>query len=58
MKKTQAELCAVNMGEELRYMGTANVVRDIEFMTRTLEGDEALMFVRRAVFYFIAVTQV
>ncbi|TDL21518.1 hypothetical protein BD410DRAFT_829026 [Rickenella mellea] len=41
MKKTQAELCAANMGDSLRYMGTATVVRDIEFMTRLFDGEDA-----------------
>ncbi|KAJ7040599.1 hypothetical protein C8F04DRAFT_1032334 [Mycena alexandri] len=32
LKKSQAELCAKNMGDELKYMGTATVVRDMDFM--------------------------
>ena len=43
MKKAQAELCAKNMGDDLRYMGTATVVRDMDYMTRVLEGEDALM---------------
>ncbi|KAJ7187332.1 hypothetical protein C8R46DRAFT_1059501 [Mycena filopes] len=41
LKKGQAELCARNMGEELRYMGTATVVRDMDFMTRVFDGEDA-----------------
>ncbi|KLO10605.1 alpha/beta-hydrolase [Schizopora paradoxa] len=39
--ETQAKLCAENMGEELKYMGTANVVRDIDFMTTVFDGKNA-----------------
>ena len=41
--ETQAKLCAENMGEELGYMGTANVVRDIDFMSQLLDGVDAPM---------------
>lgn len=41
--KTQFEVCKKNMGDQLRYMGTATVVRDIDFITRKLEGEDALM---------------
>ncbi|KAJ6632281.1 hypothetical protein B0H10DRAFT_1937936 [Mycena sp. CBHHK59/15] len=41
LKKSQAELCAKNMGDELRYMGTATVVRDIDFMTKLFDGEDA-----------------
>jgi len=41
--ETQAKLCAENMGEELKYMGTANVVRDIDFMATAFDGDYANM---------------
>ncbi|KAJ7753637.1 hypothetical protein DFH07DRAFT_744348 [Mycena maculata] len=40
LKKTQAELCAKNMGDELRYMGTANVVRDMDFMAKIFDGED------------------
>ena len=43
LKKTQAELCAQNMGDELRYMGTATVARDIDFMATIFDGEDALM---------------
>ncbi|KAE9396452.1 hypothetical protein BT96DRAFT_996708 [Gymnopus androsaceus JB14] len=39
LKETQAELCRKNMGDELRYMGTATVVRDIDFMSKIIEGE-------------------
>ncbi|KAJ6535074.1 hypothetical protein B0H19DRAFT_437616 [Mycena capillaripes] len=41
LKKSQAELCAKNMGDELRYMGTATVVRDMDFMARLFDGEDA-----------------
>ncbi|KAJ7077615.1 hypothetical protein C8R44DRAFT_689517 [Mycena epipterygia] len=40
LKKTQAELCAKNMGNELRYMGTATVVRDLDFMAKIFDGED------------------
>lgn len=45
LKQTQANLCAENMGNELRYMGSATVARDIDFMTTIMDGEDALMFV-------------
>lgn len=45
LKRVQAELCAENMGEELAYMGTQTVVRDIDFMTTVMDGEDALMSV-------------
>ncbi|KIK70241.1 hypothetical protein GYMLUDRAFT_547834 [Collybiopsis luxurians FD-317 M1] len=39
LKQTQAELCRKNMGDDLRYMGTATVVRDIDFMAKAIEGE-------------------
>lgn len=42
--ETQAKLCAENMGEELKYMGTANVVRDIDFMATAFDGKDANMY--------------
>ncbi|KAJ7181518.1 hypothetical protein C8R43DRAFT_869680 [Mycena crocata] len=41
LKKAQAALCAKNMGDELRYMGTANVVRDMDFMATLFDGADA-----------------
>lgn len=43
LKKSQAELCAERLGDELRYMGTANVVRDMDFMSEILDGRGAKM---------------
>ncbi|KZS87451.1 hypothetical protein SISNIDRAFT_460849 [Sistotremastrum niveocremeum HHB9708] len=40
LKKVEAELCAKNMGEALRYMGTTYVARDIEFMNQLFHGDD------------------
>lgn len=45
LKETQAMLCAEHMGDELKYMGTATVVRDMDYMSKLLEGDDALMSV-------------
>lgn len=41
LKEAQAELCAKNMGDELKFMGSANVVRDMDFMTRLFDGEGA-----------------
>lgn len=41
--RAQFALCAQTMGDKLKYMGTSTVVRDIDFITRTLEGEDALM---------------
>ena len=41
--KTQFEICNKTMGDKLRYMGTSTVVRDMDLITRALEGDDALM---------------
>jgi hypothetical protein len=44
LKAAQAQLCAENMDvEDLRYMGTATVVRDMDFMTRAFDGADAKM---------------
>ena len=43
LKKVEAKLCAQNVGPELKYMGTTYVARDIEFMTRVIDGEDALM---------------
>ncbi|KAJ7472158.1 hypothetical protein FB451DRAFT_1036968 [Mycena latifolia] len=40
LKKSQAELCAKNMGDELRYMGTATVVRDMDFISKIFDGED------------------
>ncbi|THU82258.1 alpha/beta-hydrolase [Dendrothele bispora CBS 962.96] len=41
IKQAQAELCRQNMGDELKYMGTATVVRDMDFMTKVFDGEDA-----------------
>lgn len=41
--RAQFALCAQTMGDKLKYMGTSTVVRDIDFITRALEGEDALM---------------
>lgn len=45
MKKSQAELCAQNMGDALKYMGTTTVAKDIDFMATSISGPDALMYV-------------
>lgn len=45
--RTQFGRCAKKLGDDLKYMGTSTVVRDIDFITRTLEGEDALMYVAR-----------
>jgi hypothetical protein len=45
INEAQAQLCYENMDvEDLKYMGTTTVVRDIDFMTRVLDGPEAKMY--------------
>ncbi|KAG8747182.1 hypothetical protein FRC12_014138, partial [Ceratobasidium sp. 428] len=42
--ETQAKLCARNMpdgGAEMRFMGTASVARDIDFMATAIDGPDA-----------------
>ncbi|CAL1709998.1 unnamed protein product [Somion occarium] len=41
--RTQYARCAKKMADELRYMGTSTVVRDIDFISKTLEGEDALI---------------
>lgn len=44
LQKTQTDLCKANMpSNELRYMGTATVVRDIDFMAKIFDGEDAPM---------------
>lgn len=43
--QTQFHICGATMGEQLRYMGTSTVARDIDFITTQLEGPDALMSV-------------
>jgi hypothetical protein len=47
IKEAQARVCQDNMDvDDLRYMGTASVVRDMDFMTTALDGADAKMWVR------------
>jgi hypothetical protein len=42
IKEAQANLCHENMDvEDLKYMGTSTVVRDMDFMTQVLDGKDA-----------------
>ncbi|KAI0752659.1 TAP-like protein-domain-containing protein [Daedaleopsis nitida] len=41
--KTQFAICGQNMGDQLRYMGTTTVVRDIDYITTLLDGKDALI---------------
>lgn len=41
--QTQFQICAQTMGDQLKYMGTSTVVRDIDYITTLLEGQDALM---------------
>jgi hypothetical protein len=44
LKEAQVRSCSENMGvEDLKYMGTATVVRDMDFMTKVLDGADAKM---------------
>ena len=43
LKKSQATLCEKNMGKELRNMGTATVVRDMDFMAKLFDGPNGKM---------------
>ncbi|KZO93914.1 hypothetical protein CALVIDRAFT_539564 [Calocera viscosa TUFC12733] len=41
--QVQYRMCGVSMGRNVAFMGTTTVVRDIEFVTRVLEGEDALI---------------
>jgi len=41
--KTVFDVCGNVMGDELKYMGTATVVRDMDFIIKTLDGPGALI---------------
>ncbi|KAI0083783.1 hypothetical protein BDY19DRAFT_998260 [Irpex rosettiformis] len=43
LSKAQFKLCEQTMGQTMRYMGTSTVVRDIDFITRYLAGEDALI---------------
>ena len=41
LQETEFKKCGETMGDELKYMGTSTVVRDIEEMSRVLDGPDA-----------------
>lgn len=41
LQEAEFNVCAETMGDELRYMGTSTVVRDIAEIVRVLDGPEA-----------------
>ncbi|KAF8517932.1 hypothetical protein BU17DRAFT_76229 [Hysterangium stoloniferum] len=41
--QAQFEVCARSRGDTLRFMGTTIVAKDIEFITRSLEGEHSLI---------------
>ncbi|THH28991.1 hypothetical protein EUX98_g5194 [Antrodiella citrinella] len=41
--ETTFDVCRETMGEELKYMGTATVVRDMDYITAALDGPDALI---------------
>ena len=43
LSQAQFKVCEQTMGDAIRYMGTSTVVRDIDFITRYLAGEDALM---------------
>lgn len=43
LKQAQAQICAQTMGDDLRYMGSATVIRDMAFMADVLDGEGAKM---------------
>jgi pimeloyl-ACP methyl ester carboxylesterase len=43
LQQAQHERCADTMGDELKYMSTSTVVRDIVEMNRVFEGEDAPM---------------
>ena len=45
LMKTVFEVCDRTMGDQLKYMGTTTVVRDIDLMAKALDGEDALMSV-------------
>ncbi|KAK7030376.1 hypothetical protein VNI00_014120 [Paramarasmius palmivorus] len=40
LKRAQGGICRDSMGDELAYMGSATVARDVEFMSRVLDGKD------------------
>lgn len=43
LTQTQYEMCKESMGDQMKYMGTTSVARDVDFITTALEGPDALM---------------
>lgn len=43
LQQTQYQTCGQAMGDELRYMGTTTVARDVAFMADLLDGPGAPM---------------
>lgn len=43
LKKAQAQICGKTMGDDLRYMGSTTVVRDMAFMADVFDGEGAKM---------------
>ncbi|KAI0701848.1 TAP-like protein-domain-containing protein [Cytidiella melzeri] len=41
--KAQFKICEKTMGETMKYMGTSTVVRDIDFLTKHIAGEDALI---------------
>ena len=41
--RTEYARCVKKLVEDLKYMGTSTVVRDMDFITKALEGKDALM---------------
>ncbi|KAJ7779498.1 hypothetical protein DFH07DRAFT_936286 [Mycena maculata] len=41
LMQAQAQICAESMGDELRYMGSATVVRDMAFMAEVFDGEDS-----------------
>jgi hypothetical protein len=50
--KAQFKICEKTMGQTMKYMGTSTVVRDIDFITKSLGGEDALMSVALRFFSF------
>lgn len=44
--QTQAQVCTKTMGDELRYMSSTAVVRDMAFMAEVFDGKGAKMYVQ------------
>jgi len=42
--KLLAQLCVERMGDQLNYVGTATVARDLEYLSATLEGRDTPVY--------------